>query len=998
MVFDYAEVSSQFGAVAGSTRLCVYESDFGWGRPVKVDAVSIDGNKISMAERRDESGGIEIGMCMNKAELDIVLALFKNVEVSRVTPAPNSANSLAIPLTFFDIPWLVFNPVKRVFFYRLTESSREHFHSSILPKLKLSLSLVLGSYLPLSGRITSDPNEPKPNIIVSQNDAVSVTVSETDADFSLLSSYGQRPAFELHALIPELPVSDDSAKILSLQITLFPDHGFSIGVSAHHGVLDGKMSTMFVKAWAHLCKQHLEETTVLFSLPETLTPSLDRSLIKDTTGLDEQMINIVRSLKQGKLIGSRSLNSTPASERGDDVVFATLVLSRGDVERLRERVKNESPDPSQLHLSTFVISYAYMWTCLVKARGGNMERSVSFLFVGDFRERLDPPLPATYFGNCMFPAGSYDNTAAEFAGDGGFVAAVEILSGLVKGLSSRKLETIAEEFKISFDCVGVTSQFGTLAGSTRLGVYDSDFGWGRPVKVDVVSIEGNTISMAERRDESGGIELGLCMEKADLDIVLAFVSFHLDLLFRHHQMTIHVVEVSRVTPAPDSDSVLNSANSLTIPLTFFDLPWLVINPAKRLFFYRLTESTREHFHSSILPKLKLSLSLVLRSYLPLAGRLISHPNEPKPSIVVSQNDAVSLTTAETDSDFSLLSSYGQRPAWELHTLIPDLPVSDDSATVLSLQITLFPGQGFSIGVAAHHAVLDGKTSTMFVKAWAHTCKRDNTVVAPLPETLTPSLDRSLIKDTTGLDEQMIKIVRSLNDDGRIVGRRRNLSSIPAWERGDDGVFATLVLSRGDVERLRERVENESSSPSELLHLSTLVVAYAYVWTCLVKARGGDMERPVSLLFVADFRERLDPPLPATYFGNCMFPAGCFNSKTAGDFAGEGGFVAAVEMLSGLVKGLSSRKIETIAEEFKIGFDCVGVTSQLGSLAGSTRLGVYESDFGWGRPVKVDVVSIERNTISMAERRDESGGIELGLCMKKAEMDIVIGLFNSGLQN
>ncbi|XP_013590454.1 PREDICTED: phenolic glucoside malonyltransferase 2-like [Brassica oleracea var. oleracea] len=440
-------------------------------------------------------------------------------EVFRVTPAPNSANSLAIPLTFFDLPWLVFNPVKRVFFYKITGSTREHFHSFILPKLKLSLSLVLRDYLPLTGRITSNPNEPKPNIIVSQDDAVSVTVAETDADFSLLSSYGQRPASELHALIPELPVSDDSAKILSLQITLFPEEGFSIGVAAHHGVVDGKMSTMFVKAWAHLCKQ---ENRVVAPLPETLTPSLDRSLIKDTTGLDEEMINIVRSLKQGKLIGRGGLSSAPASEgRVDDVVFATLVLSRGDVERLRERVKNESQDPSQLHLSTFVISYAYMWTCLVKARGGNMERSVSFLFVGDFRERLDPPLPATYFGNCMFPAGSYGNTAAEFAGEGGFVTAVEILSGMVKGLSSRKIETIAEEFKISFDCVGVTSQFGTLAGSTRLGVYDSDFGWGRPVKVDVVSIEGNTISMAERRDESGGIELGLCMKKADLDIVLA---------------------------------------------------------------------------------------------------------------------------------------------------------------------------------------------------------------------------------------------------------------------------------------------------------------------------------------------------------------------------------------------------------------------------------------------------------------------------------------------
>ncbi|WZZ68603.1 hypothetical protein YC2023_079973 [Brassica napus] len=426
-------------------------------------------------------------------------------------------------------------------------------------------------------------------------------------------------------------------------------------------------------------------------------------------------------------------------------------------------------------------------------------------------------------------------------------------------------------------------------------------------------------------------------------------------------MTIHIVEVSEVTPAPNSDSVLNSANSLAIPLTFFDLPWLVFKPAKRVFFYRLIESTREHFHSFILPKLKLSLSLVLRDYLPLCGRITWELNEPKPSIVVSQNDAILVTIAETDADFSLLSA-----------------------------------KDFSIGVAAHHGVSDGKTSTMFVKAWAHVCKQhleENNVVASLPETLTPSFDRSLIKDTTGLDEQMLKIVRPMKQDKTNVSR--SLSPIPAWELGDDFVFTTLVLSRGDVEKLRERVK--SKSPSQL-HLSTFVIAYAYVWTCLVKARGGNMERPVSFLFVADFRERLDPPLPATYFGNGMFSAGSYNRKTAKEFAGEGGFVTAVEILSGLVKGFGSRKIETIAEEFKIGNDCAVVSSQFGAVAWSTRLGVYESDFGWGRPVKVDVVSIERERISMAERRDESGGIEIGMCMNKAEMDIVLALFRNGLQN
>lgn len=102
-------------------------------------------------------------------------------------------------------------------------------------------------------------------------------------------------------------------------------------------------------------------------------------------------------------------------------------------------------------------------------------------------------------------------------------------------------------------------------------------------------------------------------------------------------MTTVVVEISRVVPT--AESVQNSDNSLAIPLTFFDLPWLLLQPVKVVFFYRLTELTRENFHSFMLPKLKLSLSLVLQSYLPLTGRVTWDPNDPKPSIVVSQTMA-----------------------------------------------------------------------------------------------------------------------------------------------------------------------------------------------------------------------------------------------------------------------------------------------------------------------------------------------------------------------
>ncbi|XP_010553967.1 PREDICTED: phenolic glucoside malonyltransferase 2-like [Tarenaya hassleriana] len=456
-------------------------------------------------------------------------------------------------------------------------------------------------------------------------------------------------------------------------------------------------------------------------------------------------------------------------------------------------------------------------------------------------------------------------------------------------------------------------------------------------------------------------------------------------------MALKVIEFARVSPA--QDSTRGSAYSLNLPLIFFDLPWLRFHPVERVFFYRLTDSTRELFESVILPRLKHSLSGVLRHFLPLAGRITWDPQEPKPSIVVSENDTVSLTVAVTGADLSRVSGNGQRQESELRLLVPELPVSDDSASVVSLQITLFPSQGFCIGMAGHHAVLDGKTASMFIKAWAHTCKQhqehENIGPVPLPDDLTPSFDRSLIKDLTNLDAKMLELLSSFT-------QHKTLKLFSPLEIGPDVVRVTLELTRQNIEKLRERVKNELPS-HQGHHLSSFVIAYAYLWTCFVNARGGDAHRPVALIFVADYRHRFDPPLPATYFGNCIYPVIC-HDKTAGAFMEEKGFGTAVQILSDMVKSLESRRMETIPEEFEEGFKSARRVSQLGSAAGSTRLGIYGSDFGWGRPDKVEIISIDQSeAFSMAEKRDgEVGGIEMGLCLEKREMDKVVSLFNDGL--
>ncbi|PQQ10726.1 phenolic glucoside malonyltransferase 1-like isoform X1 [Prunus yedoensis var. nudiflora] len=70
------------------------------------------------------------------------------------------------------------------------------------------------------------------------------------------------------------------------------------------------------------------------------------------------------------------------------------------------------------------------------------------------------------------------------------------------------------------------------------------------------------------------------------------------------------------------------------------------------------------------------------------------------------------------------------------------------------------------------------------------------------------------------------------------------------------------------------------------------------------------------------------------------------------------------------------------------------------VAGSPRFGIYDTDFGWGRPSKVEVVSIEETgAMSLAESRDGiPGDVEVGLVLEKHHMQAFASLFAKGLQD
>ncbi|KAJ4877818.1 HXXXD-type acyl-transferase family protein [Raphanus sativus] len=454
-------------------------------------------------------------------------------------------------------------------------------------------------------------------------------------------------------------------------------------------------------------------------------------------------------------------------------------------------------------------------------------------------------------------------------------------------------------------------------------------------------------------------------------------------------MELKVIKITRVSPATDSSR--DSADPLILPLTFYDLGWVRSHPTQQVIFYKLPESSPEFFHSVILPKLERSLSFVLRHYIPLAGHLKWNLQDPKPQVVVYGHDTVSLTVAESNADFLFVSGKGLRPQTELRLLVPELSVSSDSASLYSLQVTLFPNQGFCIGLAEHHVLKDGVGSIMFIKAWAHICK---SLKMTLPSDFIPIIDRTLINVRPSLESKILECMSYFIDekDGK-----RTMKPPPLGEICSDLVRITLEMTKEKVEKLKERAMRESTRSMSKLHLSTFVIVNAYVWSCLVKARGGNKEKPLLFMYAADFRNRLDPQVPEKYLGNCVVLISCIGYK-AKKLLGRDGFINAVEILSDSVKGLGSRGVEALWESFIDGMKQVKPDTHVESVSGSTRMGLYRADFGWGKPVNHEIVSIDRYpAFSMWERRDETGGAEIGLCLRKSEMDTFIALFEYGLE-
>lgn len=168
---------------------------------------------------------------------------------------------------------------------------------------------------------------------------------------------------------------------------------------------------------------------------------------------------------------------------------------------------------------------------------------------------------------------------------------------------------------------------------------------------------------------------------------------------------------------------------------------------------------------------------------------------------------------------------------------------------------------------------------------------------------------------------------------------------------------------------------------------------------MVKSDGVDnhnLDQPYNLIFLADCRNHPDLSIPQTYFGNCLVSR--IVRLKRGQLVGESGFMEAVNAIESKVRDIKSnalRGAETLMSDSR-------KLSRSGApriiIAGSPKLGVYETDFGCGKPMKSEVVHIEHSSaISLSDCRDEEhGGVEIGVALPKTQMDIFTAILEEQL--
>lgn len=126
--------------------------------------------------------------------------------------------------------------------------------------------------------------------------------------------------------------------------------------------------------------------------------------------------------------------------------------------------------------------------------------------------------------------------------------------------------------------------------------------------------------------------------------------------------------------------------------------------------------------------------------------------------------------------------------------------------------------------------------------------------------------------------------------------------------------------------------------------------------------------------------------------------GCYATADVDGLLGEDGVAMAAKVIGEAIDGLRHADLKA-AQDLIFG-RAPSPTSldKVFTIAGSPRFEFYKVDFGWGRPRKVEAISIDRTgAFSLSDSGDGTSVVEIGWAPKKDKVAGFASMFASGLE-
>ncbi|KAL2323175.1 hypothetical protein Fmac_027554 [Flemingia macrophylla] len=351
-----------------------------------------------------------------------------------------------------------------------TQATTDITHQRI-KQLKESLSQVLPLFYPFAGRIKDKVT------IVCNDEGVHFTEAKVSCSLSEFFNQPNLPSL-LYKLIPDQAINEASTEgyTTMAKVTCFACGGMVIATLISHMVADAVGASFFLNSWSS--NSRIGDFQHGFEFPNFDTPFPRNNACPQGTNSE---IFMDKFLNENKLATRR-------------ILFDAEAISRLKAQGSSLTVKN----PSRV-----AVVASLLCKCATKAYNANsgLKRPTLITFPVNMRRRATPNFSNSCMGNFSWMGMALMSANDELSDlvikfreavnliDSDFVKTLQGEEGFVKfcEISKHVIETASKGAMMGTNGVNHIN----YTSLCNLGLYDVDFGWGKPIWVPVVSENDN---------------------------------------------------------------------------------------------------------------------------------------------------------------------------------------------------------------------------------------------------------------------------------------------------------------------------------------------------------------------------------------------------------------------------------------------------------------------------------------------------------------------------